>query len=64
MLFENEKKRNNKQIDEIEYLTTKNNLQRNLEVIEGERNIEKQQGKRKMTSLNLFHKLKKIFGKS
>jgi len=64
MLFENEKKRNNKQIDEIEYLTTKNNLQRNLEVIEGERNMEKQQEKRKITSLNLFHKLKKIFGKS
>lgn len=60
MLFENEAKRNNKQIDEIEYLTTKNNLQRNLEVIEGERNMEKQQEKRKITSLNLFHKLKKF----
>ena len=64
MLFENEKKRNNKEIGEIEYSITKNNLQRNLEIIEGERNIDKHKEKPKNTSSNLVYKLKKIFGKS
>ena len=64
MLFENEKKRNNKEIGEIEYSITKNNLQRNLEIIEGEGNIEKQQEKQKNTSSNLLNKLKKFFGNS
>ncbi len=64
MLFENEKKRNNKEIGEIKYSITKNNLQRNMEIIEGERNIEKHQEKQKNTSSNLFNKLKKFFGNS
>ena len=64
MLFENEKKRNNKEIGEIEYSVTKNNLQRNLEIIEGEGNIEKQQEKPKNTSSNLLNKLKNFFGNS
>lgn len=37
MLFENEKKRQDKQIGKSDYLLMKNNLQRVLEVIEGER---------------------------
>ena len=61
MLFENEKKRNNKEIGEIEYSITKNNLQRNLEIIEEEGNIEKQQEKQKNTSSNLLNKLKNFF---
>ena len=64
MLFENEKKRNNKEIGEIEYSITKNNLQRNLEIIEEEGNIEKQQEKQKNTSSNLLNKLKNFFGNS
>ena len=64
MLFENEKKRNNKEIGEIEYSITKNNLQRNMEIIEGEGNIEKQQEKQKNPSSNLLNKLKNFFGNS
>ena len=62
MLFENEKKRKDKQIGKSDYLLMKNNLQRSLEVIEGERKPDEQRRKPKQKEQkekpsSLFEKL-------
>ncbi len=64
MLFENEKKRKDNQIGKNEYLLVKNNLQKDLEVIKGERKIKQRWEKQKEKSPSLLGKLKTILKKS